>query len=43
MFACSETAGIEAQKTFKLCFDDDNAPYGLLDLLSGGAVPPASH
>jgi 2-polyprenyl-6-methoxyphenol hydroxylase-like FAD-dependent oxidoreductase len=37
MFARSATAGVEAMKTFKLCFDDDNAPYGLLDLFSGGS------
>ena len=37
MFARSATAGIEALKTFKLCFDDDNAPHGLLSLLSGGS------
>lgn len=42
MFARSATAGVEALKTFKLCFDDDNAPYGLLDLLSGGSAPAAS-
>ncbi|WP_437965598.1 NAD(P)/FAD-dependent oxidoreductase [Sorangium sp. So ce260] len=42
MFARSATAGVEALKTFKLCFDDDNAPYGLLDLLTGGSAPAAS-
>jgi hypothetical protein len=42
MFARSATAGVEAMKTFKLCFDDDNAPYGLLDLFSGGSAPLAS-
>jgi 2-polyprenyl-6-methoxyphenol hydroxylase-like FAD-dependent oxidoreductase len=42
MFARSATAGVEAMKTFKLCFDDDNAPYGLLDLFSGGSAPVAS-
>jgi 2-polyprenyl-6-methoxyphenol hydroxylase-like FAD-dependent oxidoreductase len=41
MFARSATAGVEALSTFKLCFDDDNAPYGLLGLLSGDSVPPA--
>ena len=40
MFARSAIAGVEAAQTFKLCFDDDNAPYGLLDLLSGGATRP---
>lgn len=42
MFARSATAGAEAVKTFKLCFDDDRAPHGLLDLLSGGSAPSAS-
>ena len=42
MFARSATAGVEAAKTFKICFDDDNAPYGLLDLFSGGAAVPPS-
>lgn len=41
MFARSATAGVEAWETFKLCFDDANAPHGLLGLLSGGA-PAAS-
>ncbi|HTV18010.1 MAG TPA: NAD(P)/FAD-dependent oxidoreductase [Polyangiaceae bacterium] len=36
MFARSATAGVEAWKTFELCFDDDDAPYGLLDLFTGG-------
>jgi hypothetical protein len=40
MFIRSAQAAFEATKVFKLCFDDDNAPYGLIDLLSGGA--PAS-
>lgn len=38
MFARNEVAGVEALKTFKLCFDDDHAPHGLLDLLSGGSA-----
>jgi 2-polyprenyl-6-methoxyphenol hydroxylase-like FAD-dependent oxidoreductase len=42
MFARSAVAGVEAVKTFELCFDDHNAPHGLLDLLSGGSAPPAS-
>lgn len=37
MFARSATAGVEALQTFKLCFDDANAPHGLLGLLSGGS------
>jgi 2-polyprenyl-6-methoxyphenol hydroxylase-like FAD-dependent oxidoreductase len=42
MFTRSATAGVEALNTFKLCFDDDNAPYGLLDFFNGGSAPPAS-
>jgi 2-polyprenyl-6-methoxyphenol hydroxylase-like FAD-dependent oxidoreductase len=42
MFARSATAGVEAMKTFKLCFDDENAPYGLLGFFSGGSAAPAS-
>lgn len=42
MFARSATAGVEAMNTFKLCFDDDNAPHGLLDFLSGGSEQCAS-
>ena len=33
MFARSETAGVEAVKTFEVCFNDDDAPNGLLTLL----------
>ena len=40
LFARSEIAGAEALKTFKLCFDDDDAPHGLLDLLSGVTPRP---
>lgn len=42
MFARSATAGVEALKTFELCFDDDNAPCGLLDLFTGGSFQRAS-
>jgi 2-polyprenyl-6-methoxyphenol hydroxylase-like FAD-dependent oxidoreductase len=42
MFARSAKAGVEALNTFKLCFDDENAPYGLLDLLRGGSASAAS-
>jgi 2-polyprenyl-6-methoxyphenol hydroxylase-like FAD-dependent oxidoreductase len=42
MFARNATAGIEALKTFKLCFDDENAPHGLLALLRQGSTLPAS-
>ena len=38
MFARSATAAVEAAKTFKLCFQDDNVPYGLLDFFSVGSV-----
>jgi len=38
MFARSAAAAIEARKTFKLCFDDENAPYGLLDFLERGSA-----
>lgn len=37
MFTRSALAAVEALKTFKLCFDDENAPHGLLDLLRGGS------
>ncbi len=37
-----KTAGVEAVKTFNRCFNDQNAPYGLLDFFSGGSPPPAS-
>lgn len=36
MFARSATCAVEAAKTFKLCFQDDNVPYGLLDFFTGG-------
>ncbi|MEJ1963508.1 MAG: hypothetical protein WDO56_18885 [Gammaproteobacteria bacterium] len=39
MFARSATAAVEAAKTFKLCFQDDNVPYGLIDLFTGGSAP----
>ncbi|HEY0468666.1 MAG TPA: FAD-dependent monooxygenase, partial [Polyangiaceae bacterium] len=42
MFARSASAGVEALKTFELCFNDERAPYGLLDRLSGVSAPPAS-
>lgn len=41
MFARSASAGVEALQTFKLCFDDANAPHGLLDLLTGAEAPAA--
>lgn len=36
MFTRSANAAVEALETFKLCFDDENAPHGLLDLLTRG-------
>jgi hypothetical protein len=31
-------AAVEAVKTFKLCFQDDNVPYGVIDLFNGGSA-----
>jgi len=31
MFARSTTAAVEAEKTFRLCFQDDDVPHGLLE------------
>jgi 2-polyprenyl-6-methoxyphenol hydroxylase-like FAD-dependent oxidoreductase len=36
MFVRSATAAVEAAKIFKLCFQDDNVPYGLIDLFTDG-------
>lgn len=41
MFARSATAGVEAAKTFKLCFQDDDVPYGLIDFFTGGSAAPS--
>ena len=38
MFVRSANAALEAAKTFRLCFDDDNAPHGLIAFLSGGSA-----
>lgn len=38
MFVRSADAAVEAVKTHALCFADDNAPYGLIDFLTGGSV-----
>jgi 2-polyprenyl-6-methoxyphenol hydroxylase-like FAD-dependent oxidoreductase len=35
MFLRSASAAVEAAKTHALCFEDANAPYGLIDLLTG--------
>ncbi|EYF01578.1 FAD-dependent oxidoreductase [Chondromyces apiculatus] len=42
MFIRSAKAAAEAAKTHALCFDDDNAPHGLIDFLTGGSAPPSS-
>ncbi|MFT3771797.1 MAG: NAD(P)/FAD-dependent oxidoreductase [Minicystis sp.] len=36
MFIRSANAAVEAAKTHALCFDDDNAPHGLIDFLTTG-------
>jgi 2-polyprenyl-6-methoxyphenol hydroxylase-like FAD-dependent oxidoreductase len=38
MFVRSANAAVEAAKTFALCFDDDNAPHGLLNFLTAGST-----
>lgn len=46
MFPRSAKAAVEAAATHALCFDDERAPYGLIDFLRGGsgaaASPPGS-
>ena len=37
MFVRSADAAAEATRTFALCFTDDNAPHGLIELLTGGS------
>jgi 2-polyprenyl-6-methoxyphenol hydroxylase-like FAD-dependent oxidoreductase len=39
MFARSATAAVEAAKIFKLCFQDDNVPHGLLEFFTGNFPP----
>lgn len=39
MFARSAISAVEAAKIFKLCFQDDNVPYGLIALFTGGSAP----
>lgn len=39
MFVRSAKAAVEAAETFRLCFNDDNAPHGLIDFFTGGAAP----
>ena len=41
MFARSSKAAAEAVKTHELCYGDD-APYGLIDLITGGSAPTSS-
>lgn len=40
MFVRSAKAAVEAAETFGICFNDDNAPHGLVDLLRGAGTPP---
>jgi hypothetical protein len=42
MFIRSAKAAAEAQAIHALCFDDDNAPRGLIDFLTGGSAPVSS-
>jgi 2-polyprenyl-6-methoxyphenol hydroxylase-like FAD-dependent oxidoreductase len=42
MFIRSANAAAEAARIHALCFEDDNAPYGLIDLFTGGSVPTSS-
>jgi 2-polyprenyl-6-methoxyphenol hydroxylase-like FAD-dependent oxidoreductase len=42
MFVRSAQAAVEAARTFGLCFDDDNAPHGLIDFFTGGSAPSSS-
>jgi 2-polyprenyl-6-methoxyphenol hydroxylase-like FAD-dependent oxidoreductase len=42
MFIRSANAAAEAARTHALCFDDDDAPHGLIDFLTGGAAPTSS-
>jgi hypothetical protein len=35
MFTRSAKAAVEAAETFALCFDDANAPHGIVAFLSG--------
>ncbi len=38
MFARSAKAGVEARETFAICFADEHAPRGLIELVSGGSA-----
>lgn len=42
MFIRSAKAAAEAASTHALCFNDDNAPQGLIDLFTGGSTPISS-
>lgn len=42
MFIRSANAAAEAARIHALCFHDDNAPRGLIDLLTGGSSPASS-
>ena len=41
MFVRSAQAAVEAAETHALCFQDDNAPYGLIDFLTGSGSTAA--
>jgi hypothetical protein len=34
----SANATVEAAQTFAICFNDDNAPQGLIEMWTGGAA-----
>jgi 2-polyprenyl-6-methoxyphenol hydroxylase-like FAD-dependent oxidoreductase len=38
MFARSAKAGVEALETFAICFADEHAPRGLIELVGGGSA-----
>ncbi|QSQ19436.1 FAD-dependent monooxygenase [Pyxidicoccus parkwayensis] len=42
MFVRNVNASAEAARIHALCFADDNAPQGLIDLFTGGSAPTAS-
>jgi 2-polyprenyl-6-methoxyphenol hydroxylase-like FAD-dependent oxidoreductase len=39
MFVRSANAAVEAAKTFAICFDDDDAPHGLIDFFTSVSAP----
>ena len=38
MFVRSAKAAVDAAETFALCFDDENAPHGLIAFLTAGSA-----